>query len=129
MNLYHDGVLGGHSGVHTTYKKLSSVFYWPKLEKDVRQYVRECEVCQKYKFENIATPGLLQPLPIPNTCWSEVSMDFIEGLPKSNGMEVIMVVMDKLSKYAHFIGLAHPYSALKVAQIYLDQVYRLHGMP
>ena len=56
-------------------------------------------------------------------------MDFIEGLPKSNGLEVIMVIVDRLSKYAHFIGLAHPYPAPKVAQIYLDQVYRLHGMP
>ena len=56
-------------------------------------------------------------------------MDFIEGLPKSNGLEVIMVVVDRLSKYVHFMGLSHPYSAPKVAQIYLDQVYRLHGLP
>ena len=59
LSMYHDGVLGGHSGAQATYKKLGSVFYWPKLEKDVRQYVRECQVCQRHKYEHVANPGLL----------------------------------------------------------------------
>ena len=76
-----------------------------------------------------AYPSLLQSLPIPKRVWSDVSIDFIEGLPKSEGKEVIMVVVDRLSKYVHFITFTHPFSTLQVAQVYLDNVYKLHGTP
>ena len=128
MALYHDGVLGGHSGSQATFKRLISMYYWPGMEQYVRQYVRECTVCQRHKYENIATPGLLQPLPLPEGCWTDISLDFIEGLPKSHGKEVIMVVVDRLSKYGHFVALAPPYTALEVARAYLDHVYKLHGL-
>lgn len=79
--------------------------------------------------ENVAYPGLLQPLPIPETVWQDLSMDFIKGLPKAAGKEVIYVVVDRLSKAAHFMPLKHPYSALDVAQLFMDGIFRLHGMP
>ncbi|GJX79439.1 gypsy/ty3 retroelement polyprotein, partial [Tanacetum coccineum] len=97
------------------------------LRKQVKQFVRECLVCQKYKPDLAAYPGLLQPLPIPQTIWSSISMDFIEGLPKSHNKNVIFVIVDRLSKYAHFI--THPFTAAQVAQVFLDNVYKLHGMP
>lgn len=86
-------------------------------------------ICQAHKHENVASPGLLQPLPIPEEVWIDVSMDFISGLSKSQGKEVIFVVVDRLSKYSHFMALAHPYSTKIVAQCYLDNVFKLHGWP
>lgn len=77
----------------------------------------------------MASPGLLQPLPILEKLWTDISMDFIEGLPNSNGKSVILVVVDRLPKYAHFLALGHPYTAIEVAQTFMDHVVRLHGMP
>lgn len=93
------------------------------LTKDVRLFVKECQVYQASKHETIASPGLLQPLPIPEGVWQDISMDFISSLPKSNGYEVILVVIDR------FMALAHSYYALQVAQMYLDNVFKLHGWP
>ena len=69
------------------------------------------------------------PLEIPNAIWSDISIDFIEGLPKSAGWEVIFVVVDRMSKYAHFIALKHPYTAKSVAEVFVKEVVRLHGYP
>lgn len=77
--------------------------------------MRNCDICQRCKPDFAASPGLLQPLPIPNNVWDEVSMDFIEGLPQSHVKQVIFVVVNKLSKYAHFMAVSHPYTALDVA--------------
>ena len=73
--------------------------------------------------------GLLQPLPIPDCVWEDVSMDFINGLPSSNGFSVIFMVVDRLSKYSHFIAMKQPYSAKGVVEIFIWDVVRLHGMP
>ena len=68
-------------------------------------------------------------MPVPTAPWATVSMDFIEGLPLSNRKDVIMVVIDKFTKYGHFLALAHPFTALQVAQLYMDHIYKLHGLP
>ncbi|RVX22659.1 Kinesin-like protein KIN-7E, chloroplastic [Vitis vinifera] len=81
------------------------------------------------KHENVSYPGLLQPLPILEQVWMDISMDFIEGLHKSHGKHVIFVVVDRLSKYAHFMPMSHPYTALDVAQSFMDNIYKLHGPP
>ncbi|KAJ3704209.1 hypothetical protein LUZ61_007914 [Rhynchospora tenuis] len=125
----HDSNLGGHSGVLGTYQRCKKMFYWPGLKASIHEHVRSCEVCQLNKGEHIATPGLLQPLPIPEQAWTSISMDFISGLPKSEGKEVIFVIVDRLTKYAHFLSLSHPYKASTVAQLFLDTVYKLHGLP
>ena len=72
------------------------------LKSDIQNFVAECLVCQQNKFETIKTLGLLQPLSIPSQHWEEISMDFITGLPKSEGKSFIMVVVDRITKYAHF---------------------------
>ena len=129
LALFHASAVGGHSGVHQTMARICGVVYWKGLKRDVRQYIRECHTCQQCKYEPTATPGLLQPLPIPETVWTDILMDFIEGLPKSAGKDVVMVVVDRLSKYSHFIPLSHPFTALTVAQAFMDGIYRLHGIP
>ncbi|XP_026417343.1 uncharacterized protein LOC113312821 [Papaver somniferum] len=70
-----------------------------------------------------------QPLPVPDQAWKDVSMDFITGLPESEGREVILVVVDRFSKYSHFLALIHPYTAASVAKVFLDSIVKLHGLP
>lgn len=105
----HNSALGGHLGQHATYMRIKSLFYWPGMKKQVKEYIEDCEVCQRCKSENVVSHGLLQPLSIPEQAWSSISMDFIEGLPKSNGKEVIFVVVDRLTKYSHFFSLGTPF--------------------
>ena len=129
MAWQHSSPEGGHAGRDITLHRLQQLFYWSGMSKDVRQFVKQCLICQASKYDTSAYPGLLQPLPIPNEVWIDVSMDFITGLPNSNGKEVILVVVDRLSKYSHFIALPHNFTAPLVAQAYLDQVFKLHGWP
>lgn len=77
----------------------------------------------------MAPPILLSPLPLPEKVWEDISMDFIEGLPTSHGKNVIMVIVDRYSKFAHFIPLQHPFTASKVAQVFFDEIFSLYGLP
>jgi hypothetical protein len=96
---------------------------------DVEDFVKQCQVCQQAKDERIHPIRLLQPLPIPTGEWQDISMDFIERLPKAEGYNCILVVVDKFSKYAHFLPLKHPFTAPQVVQVFLDGVVEVHGMP
>ena len=87
------------------------------MNKDVRNYIRACVVCQWNKPDLSSPAGLLQPFPIPNAIWEDISMNFVEGLPKSRAKDAILVVVDRLSKYAHFLALVHPFSTATVAHI------------
>lgn len=99
------------------------------MKQSIQEFVAQCLVCQQAKAEKVPYPGLLQPLEVPKQAWQVVTSDFIEGLPKSSSYDCILVVVDKFSEYSHFIKLAHPFTALKIAKLYMDTVYKLHGMP
>jgi hypothetical protein len=128
ITTFHSSPVGGHSGIQATYQRLKKLFLWPGMKTAVAEFVQQCATCQAAKHEHCKYPGLLQPLPILAGAWQDISMDFIEGLPLSKGKNTILVVVDHFTKYAHFLPLKHPFSALQVAEVFLDQVAKLYGM-
>ncbi|KAL2078839.1 hypothetical protein ACEWY4_024583 [Coilia grayii] len=125
----HDSLLACHPGATRTSQHIAQRFWWPNLEREVREYVRACPVCNRNKSSNRPPAGLLQPLPVPSRPWSHISLDFITGLPASDGKTVILTVVDRFSKMAHFIPLAKLPSARETAQAVQLHIFRLHGIP
>lgn len=129
LETFHQSAMGGHSGTKATYQRLKRVFCWPHMKQMVEKFVAECPVCQIIKVEHTHPAGLLKPLDPPEKPWACITLDFIEALPKSQGKEVILVVVDRLTKYAHFIPLAHPYTVEQIVTVFLDNIVKLHGCP
>jgi transposase InsO family protein len=128
MSEFHNSAWGGHSGFPVTFAKLKRYFAWKGMKATVKQFVQSCAICQQSKPDRSKTPGLLQPLPIPDSAWQVVSLDFVEGLPTSSHYNCILVVVDLFTKYGHFVPLRHPFTAPVVAQAFMDHIYRLHGL-
>ncbi|KAK0608302.1 hypothetical protein LWI29_028621 [Acer saccharum] len=126
---HHSTSVGGHFGYHRTLNRIKDTFSWPNMRATIKEFIKGCDTCQRCKHDSLSPAGLLQPLPIPSTIWTEISMDFVEGLPVSQGYTVILVIVDRLSKYSHFVPLRHPYTAVTVAKAFIENVVRLHGMP
>jgi hypothetical protein len=82
------------------------------MKASVQNFVANCAICKQAKPDRFKYPGFLQPLPIPDGAWQVILVDFVEGLPRSAGMNAILVVVDKFSKYNHFLAIAHPFAAL-----------------
>ena len=100
------------------------------MDRQVRKYIQSCDICQRVKPSNSAPGGLLEPLPIPNKAWESISMDFITHLPTTkDGYDAIFVVVDRLTKYAHFIPTTSSITALDTAKIFIANIFKLHGIP
>ena len=112
LHEFHATPMAGHAGVKRTLVRLSSRFFWPNMRKDVEAYVAACLICQQTKYSTQAPAGLLQPLPVPAQVWEEVTIDFITWLPVLQGFTVILVVVDRLTKSAHFAPLSNPFTAV-----------------
>jgi hypothetical protein len=117
-----------HEGVQRTLHRFRRDFHFPDMRRVVQDFVRACATRQRYKSEHLHPTGLL-PLPIPTAVWADIGLDFVEALPHVRGKSVILTVVDRFSKYCHFIPLAHPYSAELAAQAFFTDIVHLHGMP
>ena len=118
----HSTLLGGHGGIQKTTARVCAAFTWPGIKKVVQRFVQECSVCQQMKPDNQKPASLLQPLPIPQQIWEDIAMDFITCLPNSYGYTTIFVVVDHLSKQAHFGALPNSYTAARVAELFAQMV-------
>jgi hypothetical protein len=101
IQVLHDSSIGGHSGILGTYQRVKKLFTWPGLRQTVMTHVGSCEICQMNKAERVPSPGLLEPIPIPEGAWQVITMDFITGLPRVEGQDVLLVIIDKFTKYCH----------------------------
>jgi hypothetical protein len=120
----------GHPGYQKMITTLRKQFYWPNMKNETVEYLSKCLDCQQVKVEHQHLTGLLQPLPIPEWKWEIISMDFITGFPKTQRQnDSIMVVIDKLSKSAHFIPVKSTYKVINIAEIFMKEIFRLHGIP
>ena len=100
------------------------------MKREIARYVAECDVCQRVKAEHLKPAGALQPLPIPSWKWENISMDFITGLSRTlHGYNSIWVIVDRLTKSAHFLPVKANYSVEKYAELYLTKIVCLHGVP
>jgi hypothetical protein len=127
----HDAKLSGHLGVDKTLARLSKNYYWNGMAEEVKEYVGSCLACATAKSSNQVSPGLLQPLPIPQRRWEQVTIDFITQLPvtKKRKYDAIMVMVDKLSKMVHIEPTKTTVTAVQAANIFYNTVIRLHGVP
>ena len=117
-----------HIGVQKSYELLSRSFYWKNMFNDVQDYIRQCVKCQRSKPINQLPHGLLQPLKIPDDRWQSVAIDFITGLPKSNGFDAIMTVTDRLTKMVHILPCHKNATAIDIAKLFIKHVVRHHGI-
>jgi len=127
LNEYHDNTIGGHSGVTKTVEKYALTSTSQTYRK-IKNYVQSCIVCQKAKFENKLSIGLLHPLSIPSQVWEAICMDFI-ALHPSHDYFVIMVVIDHLSKFAQFIPLKKDFTSKTIVEAFVQHIVKLHGFP
>jgi hypothetical protein len=126
----HDSAYFIHPGSTKMYKDLKTRYWWYGMKRDVMEYVALCDTCQRVKAEHQKPARLLQPLKIPEWKWEEIRMDFIVGLPHTQaGYDSIWVIVDRLTKVAHFIRIKTTYSGAKLVEIYMSRIVCLHGVP
>jgi hypothetical protein len=128
---HHDAPFASHPGIRRTLESLARYYVWPFMARDVQGYVLSCSSCQQNKVQNQKPKGLLQPLPVPARRWSDISLDLITNLPpaQDTGNDAIFVVVDRLSKMAHFIPTKKTVTAQELAHLFVKEIFRLHGVP
>ncbi|XP_016173629.1 uncharacterized protein LOC107616147 [Arachis ipaensis] len=114
-----------HPGMTKMYHDLKKMFWWPGMKRDLATIVNKCLVCQKVKIEHQKPSGVLQPLGIPEWKWEDISMDFVMGLPRTQtGRDAIWVIVDRLTKTAHFLPVKATDSLERLATLYIKEIVR-----
>lgn len=128
LRMCHDSPSSGHPGRDRTYSRISREFYWPRLGRDVARYVKSCQVCQHNKGDR-PRESPLQPLPVPGKPWEDIAMDFVTGLPESTSRNnAVLTFVDRLTKQAHFVPTRSTVDAEGTADLYIQNVFRCHGL-
>ena len=119
-----------HPGSTKMYQDLRRLYWWPGMKKDVAMFISQCLTCQQVKIEHQRPAGTLLSLPIPQWKWEHITMDFVIGLPRTQkGFNSIWVIVDRLTKSAHFLSVKTTYSMNQYAEEYIAEIVRLHGVP
>lgn len=130
MSEAHETPYSVHPGATKMYKDLRENYWWPNMKNEIADFVSKCLTCQKVKAEHRQPGGDLQKIEFPEWKWEQTTMDFVVGLPRTaSGNDMIWVIMDRLTKSAHFIAIKATFSVEKLAEIYVAQIVRLHGVP
>jgi Integrase zinc binding domain/Chromo (CHRromatin Organisation MOdifier) domain len=130
LQLAHDSVESGHPGKNKLYELVHRMYFWPQLSRDVKQFTRNCHSCMRNKTSRLRYQGTLKPLPIPLQRWRELSIDFVGPIQKTvRGFDMIMVVVDRLSKDRHYIPIVSTMGAYDLAMLFVRDVWKLHGLP
>ena len=127
--MFHDHITVGHPGIEKTKELVLQEYWWPRMKKDIESYVCTCETCQRTKSSTQAKAAPLHPNAIPSHPWTHISVDMVTGLPKCNGFDVILMIVDRFSKEIIPIACTTELSSEGWAKILCDEVYAKHGMP
>lgn len=125
----HDSVESGHPGSNKLYALVARNYFWPRLSADTSQFVRNCHNCHRNNNSRLKYQGALKPLPIPEQRWKHISLDLIGPLPISENYNAVMVVIDRLSKMRHFVACHTTMTSLDLANLFVKDIWRLHGLP
>ncbi|GJX79723.1 putative reverse transcriptase domain-containing protein [Tanacetum coccineum] len=130
MDEAHKSKYSVHPGADKMYYDLRDKYWWPKMKKDIPEYVSKCLTCLKVKAEHQRPSGLLQQPEIPVWKWEGIAMDFVTKFPRtSSGHDTIWVIVDRLTKSAHFLPMCEDYKMERLARLYLNEIVARHGVP
>ena len=130
MEEAHCSVYAMHPGSTKIYRTIKENYWWSGMKRDVAEFVSRCLICQQVKAKYQRPLGTFQPLPISEWKWEHITMDFVVGLPHTlEGYDTIWVIVDRLTKSAHFLAIRNNFSLNRLAELYDDEIVKLHGVP
>jgi len=126
---HHDIPQAGHGGTAKSTELLQRKYYWPRIRETIKQYVKNCDICQRTQVVRHAQYGLMKANEAPDRPWKSISMDFITDLPLSEGSDAVLIVIDRLTKMPHFIPSTKDMNARQFQETFMREIFRLHGLP